>query len=195
MAKGNAVARASLTHPANWYTPVALHDWPEKDLRQEYTRLRDIMHKRLLRMGQDAALRDTEEYRYLSAHIPRLRDIADRQGLERALADIAWFIRNPEISTVSGLRERQKRVQQMADHTLGQIDESYFGLLGDWFDYCHDQGLDEIYNSDELVEYFYSVPDRRYLNRQDFLAWVDGQASWQQELDAGPEPGSSWDEW
>ena len=106
MARGNAMARASLSHPENWYTPVALHGWPERELRQEYTRLRDIMHKRLFRMGQDQELHTTEEYRYLSSHLPKLRDISDRQALERALADVAWFLRNPEIITVSGVRQR-----------------------------------------------------------------------------------------
>lgn len=191
MARGNAKARASLTHPENWYTPVALHDWPERELRQEYTRLRDIMHKRLVRMGKDQELRATEEYHYLSSHLPRLRDITDRQGVERALADVAWFLRNPEISTVSGVRQRIARIRSMAQDTMGDVDEQYIGKLGDWFAYCHAQGLDEIYNSDEIVEYFYTIPDRRYLNKQDFIAWTEGQNAWEREAARGPEPGSS----
>ena len=191
MARGNAIARASLTNPENWYTPVALHDWPERELRQEYTRLRDIMHKRLVRMGQDQELRATEEYRYLSSNLPRLRDIPERQGVERALANAAWFLRNPEISTVSGVRQRMARVRSMAQETMGEIDEQYVGQLSDWFARCHAQGLDEIYNSDEIVEYFYTVPDRRYLNKQDFIAWTEGQNVWEREVARGPEPGSS----
>lgn len=191
MARGNATARASLTHPVNWYTPVVLHVWAERELRQEYTRLRDIMHKRLVRMGQDQELRATEEYRYLSSHLPRLRDISDRHALERALADVAWFLRNPEISTVSGVRQHIAQIRSMAWETMGEIEEQYIGQLGDWFAYCHAQGLDEIYNSDEIVEYFYTVPDRRYLNRQDFIAWTEGQNAWEREVARGPEPGSS----
>ena len=191
MARGNAMARASLSHPENWYTPVALHGWPERELRQEYTRLRDIMHKRLFRMGQDQELHTTEEYRYLSSHLPKLRDISDRQALERALADVAWFLRNPEISTVSGVRQRTERVRSIARETMGEIDEQYFGQLGDWFAYCHANGLDEIYNSDEIVEYFYTTPDRRYLNKQDFIAWTEGQNAWEREAAGGPESGSS----
>lgn len=191
MARGNATARARLSRPENWYTPVAMHDWPERELRQEYTRLRDIMHKRLVRMGQDQELRTTEEYRYLSSHLPKLRDISDRQALERALADVAWFLRNPEISTISGVRQRAERVRSMARETMGEIDEQYFVQLGDWFAYCHAQGLDEIYNSDEIVEYFYTVPDRKYLNKQYFIAWTEGQNAWEREVSIGPEPGSS----
>lgn len=191
MARGNATARARLSRPENWYTPVALHAWPERELRQEYTRLRDIMHKRLVRMGQDQELRTTEEYRYLSSHLPRLRDISDRQALERALADVAWFLRNPEISTVSGVRQRAERVRHMARETMGEIDEQYLGQLGDWFAVCHAHGLDEIYNSDEIVEYFYTVPDRRYLNKQDFIAWTEDQNAWEREFSIGPEQDSS----
>lgn len=191
MARGNATARARLSRPENWYTPVALHDWPERELRQEYTRLRDIMHKRLVRMGQDQELRTTEEYRYLSSNLPKLRDISDRQALERALANVAWFLRNPEISTVSGVRQHAERVRSMARETMGEIDEQYFGQLGDWFAYCHAQGLDEIYNSDEIVEYFYTAPDRKYLNKQDFIAWTEGQNAWEREVSIGPEQDSS----
>lgn len=190
MARGNANARASLTHPGNWYTPVALHDWPERELRQEYTRLRDIMHKRLVRMGHDQELRATEEYRYLSSHLPRLRDIPDRLALQRSLADVAWFVRNPEISTVSGVRQRIARVRSMAQQTMGEIDEQHVGKLADWFAYCLSQGLDEVYNSDEIVEYFYTVPDRRYLNKRDFTAWAEGQNDWEREAARGPEQDS-----
>lgn len=194
MARGNAKARAVLKYPENWYTPVALHDWPERDLRLEYTRLRDIMHKRLVRIGQDPELRETEEYRYLAKHLPRLRDISDRQELQRALANVAWFIRNPEISTVAGVKERTARYREMAKETMGDVDEAYFGQLGDWFDYCREQGLDEIYSSDEIVEYFYTVPDRKYLNKQDFIAWTEGQNAWAREAAQGPEPDSSSEE-
>lgn len=191
MARGNAKPRAVLKYPESSYTPVALHDWTERELRQEYTRLRDIMHKRLVRMGQDQELRETEEYRYLSKHLPRLRDIPDRQELQRALANVAWFLRNPEISTVSGVRERIARYRDMAKETMGDVDEQYFVQLGDWFEYCHAHGLDEIYSSDEIVEYFYTVPDRKYLNKRDFIAWTEGQNAWAQEAAKGPEPGSS----
>ena len=83
------------------------------------------------------------------------------------------------------------RVRSMARETMGEVDEQYIGKLGDWFAYCHAQGLDEIYNSDEIVEYFYTVPDRRYLNRQYFIAWTEGQNAWEREAARGPEPDSS----
>ena len=61
MARGNARAHAALKRPASQYTPYALHEWAERDLRKEYTRLRDIDVKRLKRIGQDQEQRQTEE--------------------------------------------------------------------------------------------------------------------------------------
>ena len=95
---------------------------------------------------------------------------------------------------MSGVRQRMARLRSMARKTMGDIDEQYFGQLGDWFAYCHARGLDEIYNSDEIVEYFYTVPDRQYLNRQDFIAWTEGQNAWELEAASGPEPDSSWED-
>ena len=107
MPKGAALPRAKLKYSALYYTPYSLHEWPDKELRQEYTRLRDIAVKRLKRMGQDPNIAQAQEYLYYSSRVPRLRDMIDRLEIEEALADVALFVRNPEISTLGGVRERR----------------------------------------------------------------------------------------
>ena len=52
VARGNAKARAALKYKPELYTPFALESWPDKDLRKEYSRLRDIAQKRIKRMQQ-----------------------------------------------------------------------------------------------------------------------------------------------
>lgn len=192
MARGNARARAALKRPASQYTPYALHEWPESDLRKEYTRLRDISVKRLKRMGQDQELRQTQEYKYYSKRMPKLRDLVDRIEIEDFLADIAIFVNNPEISTVGGARERIKRQRKFFKQTIGD-DEPLPSVmtLQQWTYYCKTEGLLEVFASSEIVQYYYeSGGQTSRLTAEQFREWLDRRAYWDIEAAEGPEENS-----
>lgn len=192
MARGNARARAALKRPASQYTPYALHEWPESDLRKEYTRLRDISVKRLKRMGQDQELRQTQEYKYYSKRMPKLRDLVDRIEIEDFLADIAIFVNNPEISTVGGVRERIKRQRKFFKQTIGD-DEPLPSVmtLQQWTYYCKTEGLLEVFASSEIVQYYYeSGGQTSRLTAEQFREWLDRRAYWDKEAAGGPEENS-----
>ena len=193
MARGNARARAVLKRPVSQYTPYALHEWPEQELRKEYTRLRDIAVKRLKRMGRDQELQQTQEYKYYSKRMPKLRDLVDRIEIEDFLADLAVFVNNPEISTVGGVRERIKRQREFFKQSIGD-DEPLPSVmtLQQWTYYCKIEGLLEIYPSDEVVRYYYEVGGRSSrLTAEQFRKWMDRRAYWDKEAAAGPEDNSS----
>lgn len=191
MARGNARARATLKRPASQYTPYALHDWPERDLRREYTRLRDIAVKRLKRMGQDEELAQTQEYKYFSKRIPKLRDLVDRIEIEDYLADIAIFVSNPEISTVGGVRERIKRQREFFKNTVGDEPLPSVMTLQQWTYYCKTEGLLEVYASSEIVEYYYETGGQTSrLSADQFKGWLNRRAYWVKEVEAGPEENS-----
>lgn len=193
MARGNARARAVLKRPASQYTPYALHEWPEQELRKEYTRLRDIAVKRLKRMGRDQELQQTQEYKYYSKRMPKLRDLVDRIEIEDFLADLAVFVNNPEISTVGGVRERIKRQREFFKQSIGD-DEPLPSVmtLQQWTYYCKIEGLLEIYPSDEVVRYYYEGGGRSSrLTAEQFRKWMDRRAYWDKEAAAGPEDNSS----
>lgn len=194
MPKGAALPRAKLKYPSLYYTPYSLHEWPEKELRQEYTRLRDIAVKRLKRMGQDPDIAQSQEYRYYSSRVPRLRDMIDRLEIEEALADVALFVRNPEISTLGGVRERLRQQAEGFRQTVGD-DLPNVATLQEWTYYAKSEGLLEIYPSDEVIEYYYVVGgDRNKLNRDAFKKWADTQAYWTDRGEAGPEEESGSDD-
>lgn len=192
MARGNARARAALKRPASQYTPYALHEWPESDLRKEYTRLRDIAVKRLKRMGQDQELRQTQEYRYYSKRMPKLRDLVDRIEIEDFLADIAIFVNNPEISTVGGVRERIKRQRKFFKQTIGDDEQLPSVMtLQQWTYYCKIEGLLEVFPSSEIVQYYYeSGGQTSRLTAEQFREWMDRRAYWDKEAAEGPEENS-----
>lgn len=193
MARGNARARAVLKRPASQYTPYALHDWPERELRQEYTRLRDIAVKRLKRMGQDPEARETAEYEYYSRRVPRLRDLPNRLEIERALANVSLFVRSPEISTVGGIHERKRREREAFTASTG-IEEpaggGYGTSIGEWHGYLHNQGVLQAYDSEAVVQYYYEVSaDRRLLNAELFRIWYYDQEKWRDIVSQGPVSG------
>lgn len=191
MARGNARARATLKRPASQYTPYALHDWPERDLRREYTRLRDIAVKRLKRMGQDEELKQTQEYKYYSKRVPKLRDLVDSIEIEDYLADIAIFVSNPEISTVGGVRERIKRQREFFKNTVGEEHLPSVMTLQQWTYYCKTEGLLEVYASSEIVEYYYETGGQTSrLSADQFKEWLNRRAYWDKEAEEGPEENS-----
>lgn len=191
MARGNARARAALKRPASQYTPYALHEWPESDLRKEYTRLRDIAVKRLKRMGQDQELRQTQEYKYYSKRMPKLRDLVDRIEIEDFLADIAIFVNNPEISTVGGVRERIKRQRKFFKQTVADEPLPSVMTLQQWTYYCKTEGLLEVFASSEVVQYYYeSGGQTSRLTADQFREWLDRRAYWDKEAAGGPEENS-----
>lgn len=191
MASGNARARAALKRPASQYTPYALHDWPERELRKEYTRLRDIAVKRLKRMGQDLELQQTQEYKYYSKRMPKLRDLVDRIEIEDFLADLAIFVNNPEISTVGGVRERIKRQREFFKRTIEDEPLPSVMTLQHWTYYCKTEGLLEVYVSSEIVQYYYEIGGQTSrLTAEQFREWLDRRAYWDKEAAEGPEENS-----
>lgn len=191
MARGNARARATLKRPASQYTPYALHDWPERELRKEYTRLRDIAVKRLKRMGADEELRQTQEYKYYAKRIPKLSDLVDRIEIEDYMADMAIFVNNPEISTVGGVRERLKRQREFFKQTIKDEPLPSVMTLQQWTYYCKMEGLMEVYASSEIVRYYYDVGGQTSrLTADQFREWMDRRAYWDKEAEEGPEENS-----
>lgn len=191
MPKGAALPRAKLKYASLYYTPYSLHEWPEKELRQEYTRLRDIAVKRLKRMGQDPDIAQSQDYRYYSSRVPRLRDMIDRLEIEEALADVALFVRNPEISTLGGVRERLRKQAEGFRETVDD-DIPDTATLQEWTYYAKSEGLLEIYPSDEVSQYYYEVGgDRKKLNKEAFIKWAEKQTYWTKRGEAGPEQNSS----
>ena len=190
---GAARASATLRKPASEYTPFALHDWPERELRQEYTRLRDIAVKRLKRMGQNPEARSTPEYEYYSRRVPRLRDMPNRLEIERALANVSLFVRNPEISTVGGIHERMRRERESFVGLTGIEDTAggeYGGSIGEWFGYMHNQGVLQAYDSEAVVQYYFEVSaDRRLLTAELFRVWYYDQEQWRDIVSQGPDAG------
>lgn len=193
-ASGNATARATLRYEPENYTPYMLHDWPLRDLRKEYTRLRDIAQKRIKRLRADPEGAQSQVLQIFPDGIPRISDMhGSRAQLESAMADLALFIRNPE-STVSGVHTANRARARMIGMEEEQSASTYM-TIDEWMAYLRAQGVLELYGSDEARAYYYEAGGIN-LDIPDFERWRNEQEAWKENrMRENPaEPNSSSDE-
>lgn len=100
----------------DWYTvegAETLLRSDEKQLRREYTRLRDIAEKRLKRLQKDYGWTKTGQKKSFS----KLKDI-DRRDLPKALSELAKFVKGGT-STISGQRKAQEKTTATLNKAVG----------------------------------------------------------------------------
>lgn len=191
-ATGNATARATLRYDPENYTPYMLHDWPLRDLRKEYTRLRDIAQKRIKRLRADPEGAQSKVLQIFPEGIPRISDMhGSRAQLESAMADLALFIRNPE-STVSGVH-KANRARAKAAGLDEEQDAGTYMSIDEWMAYARAQGLDTLYDSEELRAYYFKAGGYN-LSKADFEEWLFQSEQWEKRrYENQPEPDSDSD--
>lgn len=92
-------------------------------IKQEYTRLRDIAHKRLMRLGQ-SEFRTTAAYQSHKMDFPKLRNLKP-SDIPMAMQEIYKFL-SAKTSTVSGQRDvRQKTIDAWQKQGLNLTQANY----------------------------------------------------------------------
>ena len=116
----------NFSFPISSYFPDALQSgFSEKELRKEYSRLRDIAQKRLARL-RASEFKGTTAVKYNVGRFKKLSDIEDITELSHLLSDAARFLTS-QMSTVSGQKEyRRKSVETMQEGGLTAISEKNF---------------------------------------------------------------------
>lgn len=187
---GAARPSATLRYNVAKYTPAGLETWPEKELRAEYTRLRDIAQKRIKRLSQDPVAQTSSVYREFQHGFARLRDIRSREALERAMADVARFVR-AKASTVTGARESfQQRTARATSIALQDVEPDEYMVVDEWMELWRESG--ETYDSDVAIMYYREKAGQQ-LSIDDYRAWARGERVYSESWDM--ESGSSSDEW
>lgn len=180
-----------------WKSVSAEFGGDEKAMRKEYTRLRDIARKRLKRVESSEFKGFYSEYNAggfakLSSFTDKKHGIRDKGAFASELSKLSRFVSSP-VSTVSGLREyRTKSIERL--HKLGYdyINESNFKEFSDFMDRYRSLGLDEIYDSDEIIEDTYAVGEQKGVSPEDlleeFAAWQGKQSALENYGKNNPAP-------
>ena len=189
MVRGNAKARAALKYKPELYTPYALESWPEKELRKEYSRLRDIAMKRLKRLSKDPIAGTSDIYKEFSAGFPTLKEIGNmRFLLERQMADVARFVRS-EGSTVGGAKAAFKRKTKTGGIDVDEVPPSMYTSLNEWWEIVKASGV-YYYPSDQPVMYWREKGGYN-VSVDDFQAWLQGEVEYGTDWEYDDESSSA----
>lgn len=161
--------RARPTYDYRWYTPselktkLELGGEHEKEVRKEYTRLRDIAQKRLKRL-EAAGMSDRAIYEKNVNHYPKLASIKTKSELAQRLSDLSRFVASSQ-STVSGIKTREKKtLDTLHENGFDFVTESNLKDFGDFMEMYRSEGMDTMgYDSGDAAE-LYSVVEKHKLD-------------------------------
>lgn len=169
------------TYDVGWYTPseimakLSSKASLQREVRKEYTRLRDISQKRLKRLAA-AGYENADVYKKNVKHYPKLKDIKTDTELAQRLSDLSRFVGSTQ-STVRGLKEREKKVlKTLKKNGYKYIDESNLSDFGEFMEYYRDAMYDLEYDSGDAAD-LYTVVEKNKLDpekvKEDFDFWLE----------------------
>ena len=137
------------------YTPLALElTWSEKEVRQEYSRLRSIYRKRYERLiASNYSDIGLVKERPIGRYKP-IRQIENNRELYHLLSELATIVSSD--LTVSGLKKREKEKIEHINEVFGADLKSHEDLLNfsKFMEQIRDFATDRIYDSDFAVELY-----------------------------------------
>lgn len=169
------------TYDVGWYTPSEIKAKLEaggdleREVRKEYTRLRDISQKRLKRLAA-AGYENTDVYKKNVKHYPKLKAIKTDSELAQRLSDLSRFVGSTQ-STVRGLKEREKKVlKTLKKNGYKYVNESNLSDFGEFMEYYRDAMYDLEYDSGDAAD-LYTVVEKNKLDpekvKEDFDFWLE----------------------
>lgn len=169
---------AGLKYNAEWYLPnnILSRTIPDKQIRAEYTRLRDIAQKRIKRLGE-SEWADTKLYRKYAAGFPKLSDIQNRTNLSYQLAALSRFVA-AKTTTVSGLKhQRAESLKTLKQHGYGFVNIQNYKQFGEFMEDYREKMIGKKQRPSDQVADLYFQTERLGLNpetvKKDFTYWLD----------------------
>lgn len=171
--------RARLSWDRAEYTPsnikVMIEAGKVKDVRKEYTRLRDIAQKRLKRLAA-AGYKNTEVYQRNYKHYPLLKNIKSSSELAQRLSDLSRFIESRR-STVKGIKDtRTQALQTLHEHGYKFVTAENYGEFAEFMETYRNNLLDMEYDSGDAADLF-GVAVKHEIDpekiKEDFEFWME----------------------
>ena len=172
-----AARQASLKYPFAQYTVYANRigrGIPEKEIRKEYTRLRDILQKRI-RTIQKSDFAGQGIAGQFPQGLPKLAEIRP-EDLPYLLQQAATAI-NSSSGSLKGLRHRRSEtIKSLHERGYTNIDESNISSFARFMEEARERGIEKVYGSDTIAALYDTTiaigisPDEVM---KDFTWWVD----------------------
>ena len=175
--KGGARKKATLAYHQDLYTPQGSQELSEKQIRQEYSRLRSIARKRLERF-EGTEWTTTQIYKYNKQGYKPLKEIKSIRELRYELRDVARFIDSTR-SSVSGLKqERTQAVETLNDRGYDFVTKKNHGEFIEFMEFVRQSNLGRLYDSERVADQFeeYEKEDKtKEEMREAFKQWSKDQ--------------------
>lgn len=150
-----AVREASLKYEYRQYTVYANRigaGIPKGEIRKEYTRLRDILNKRIQRI-QESTFANQGIAGKFPGGLPKLADIAP-EDLPYMLQQAATALTSKS-GSLKGLQQRQQSaIESFRERGYTQINESNFKEFVNFLEEAKERGLSKVYGSDSVVNLY-----------------------------------------
>lgn len=147
---------------------------PQNEIKKEYTRLRDILNKRIQRINKSDFAGQGIAGQFPQG-LPKLAEIAS-EDLPYLLQQAATAI-NSRSGSLKGLQMRQSEtIKSLRERGYTNIDDSNIRQFASFMDEARDRGLEKIYGSDSIATMYDSIvaldisPEAIM---QDFAWWLD----------------------
>ncbi len=173
-----------LTYPAHEYYPdilTSLHT--ERELRQEYTRLRDIAQKRIKRLLA-SEFSGSQTANKWAKGVPRLSDMKSKSDIAHGLSDLSSFLESP-YSTLTGQRDARAKQRATLERRYPGLDLS--GKKFDQFTKVMNaqvvNQLEKLFGSNRAVILFRTLQSKKIRNYNAFISSPEKMAYWMQNLE------------
>lgn len=162
-----------------WYTPRSLERVDPKEVRREYTRMRDIAQKRLKRIvAASNGVTDwtrTEIYKTYRKGVPKLSDLS-KEHLPYELSKLARWV-DSEYSKIGYLKKRMKSsIKMLHERGYDFVNERNFLDFTAFMEEYRRQKLDHVYGSPDAVELYGTLQKRGISSSDvynDFMDWME----------------------
>ena len=150
---------ASLKYNTEWYLPnnTLSRTILDKQIRAEYTRLRDIAQKRIKRLGE-SEWRSSETYQRYKGGFPKLSQIPNRTNLSYELIKLSLFV-SAKTTTVSGLKhQRTEQLKSLKKHGYDFVNKENIDKFGQFMEDFRNKELGRRKEGSPIVvELFYQT--------------------------------------
>lgn len=135
------------------YTPFAIQEvWSEKEARKEYSRLRNIVVKRLKRIQEvepDAKVLN----RWAPESFKPLKEVKNIRELSHLLSDVSYLV-NAKTASLTGRKEIKKQTIEALQEQGIDIDSKDLKRYGDFMALVREFALDRLYDSERAGTIF-----------------------------------------
>lgn len=141
------------------YTPFSIQEtWSKKEARKEYSRLRNIVVKRLKRIQEvepDAKVLQ----RWKPEHFKTLKEIKNERELSHLLSDVAYLV-NAKSASLKGRQQIREETLEKLEKQGINIDKENLKDFGEYMELIRDFSKDRIYDSERAADIYSEYSDR-----------------------------------